>query len=361
MISISRVDPHEYDAATTVRVAPSHGVPSDQPGGAPGAGDTDGGAWPAGSEEAVRRVVADATAADGRSPLNEATLLALRHHGLRGHALWLASEAGAGDPVGLALATPAPGATGPGGATGPVEVNLVVSPAARGRGVGRALAEAALDAVGPAEVSAWSHGNHPAAERLASRLGFDRARDLWVMRRPLSPEHPLPALASGAGGVDVRTFVPGQDEDAFLAVNAEAFAGHPEQAAMTRADLAQRMAEEWFDADGFFLAEPADAPVRADSNEAVESPSLLGFHWTKAHDDRVGEVYVIGVSPAAQGQGLGRLLTLTGLHHLRERGLHEVILYVEADNAAAVAVYQGLGFNHDEADTDVMYLRTPRP
>ena len=70
-----------------------------------------------------------------------------------------------------------------------------------------------------------------------------------------------------------------------------------------------------------------------------------------------GEVYVVGIAPDAQGGGLGRLLTLTGLHHLAGRGLGEVILYVEADNAPAVAVYERLGFTHAGADTHVMYAR----
>jgi mycothiol synthase len=68
-------------------------------------------------------------------------------------------------------------------------------------------------------------------------------------------------------------------------------------------------------------------------------------------------VYVVGIDPGAQGRGLGRLLTLAGLHHLRERGVAEVLLYVESDNAPAVAVYSGLGFRHDAADTHVMYRR----
>jgi mycothiol synthase len=75
------------------------------------------------------------------------------------------------------------------------------------------------------------------------------------------------------------------------------------------------------------------------------------------HDDRVGEVYVVGISPQAQGRGLGKALTLTGLHHLRDRGMREVILYVEADNAPAIAVYSGLGFTHADEDTDVQYAR----
>ena len=157
-------------------------------------------------------------------------------------------------------------------------------------------------------------------------------------------------------GVDVRPFEPGRDEDAFLAVNAEAFAHHPEQGGMRRADLDERMAEPWFDPAGFFLA-------------TDETGRLLGYHWTKVHPAPagdgagVGEVYVVGIAPHAQGMGLGRALTLTGLHHLRDRGLTEVLLYVEADNAPAVAVYSRLGFTHAAPDTHVMYRRrvTGRP
>ena len=296
-----------------------------------------------GVAEGVRRVVAAATETDGRSPLNEAALLSLRHDGLSGSTLWVAGA----DPDldGFALLSDSG------------ELNLVVTPSARGKGIGRALAEAALEA-SDKEVSAWSHGNHPAAAALADGLGLDRVRDLWVMRRSLV--EPLPEVTIPTGVV-VRPFEPGRDEDAFLATNAEAFIDHPEQGSLTRADLDQRMAEDWFDPAGFFLAEPADAVPDGDSS--VDSPPLLGFHWTKVHqgDPAYGEVYVVGVSPVAQGSGLGKALTLTGLHHLRSLGLGEVILYVESDNAPAVAVYRGLGFSHADQDTDVMYLRPARP
>ncbi len=138
----------------------------------------------------------------------------------------------------------------------------------------------------------------------------------------------------------------GRDEEPWLALNAEAFAHHPEQGGITRADLDERMGETWFDPAGFFVATRGD--------------ELVGFHWTKVHDARppYGEVYVVGVSPRAQGAGLGRRLTLTGLRHLAAQGLGEVILYVEADNAPAVAVYTRLGFSHAPADTHVQYART---
>ena len=274
------------------------------------------------------RIVGESTRADGRSPLNEAALLELEHRGLDGSALLVA-----GSGAGFAWVH---------GPSDEREVDLVVDPAARRSGVGSALA-ARVVADFPGRLAAWSHGNHPAAAVLAARHGFAKVRDLWVMRRPLAV--PLPEVWH-VDGVTVRTFEPGKDEEAWLALNAQAFATHPEQGKMTRADLDERMAEPWFDPAGFFLA-------------VAEDGELLGFHWTKVHEEPApaGEVYVVGVSPAAQGGGLGRLLTLTGLHHLAARGLPEVLLYVEADNEPAVAVYTRLGFAHADEDTDVQYAR----
>jgi len=273
--------------------------------------------------ERMRAIAAAAAEADGAGPLDEAAQIALR-----------SPDAGrvflAGDGLGFAWVRG-------------TEVDLVVHPEARGVGVGGALLGTVDAELGPARITAWSHGNHPAAARLAARHGLDRVRDLWVMRRPL--DVPLPEPWS-ADGIVVRPFVPGQDEDAWLALNAEAFAHHPEQGNLTRADLDARMGEAWFDPAGFFVAVDADG-------------ELVGFHWTKVHPGPPphGEVYVVGVSPRAQGGGLGRLLTLTGLHHLASLGLDEVVLYVEADNAPAVAVYTRLGFAHADEDTHVQYAR----
>lgn len=274
--------------------------------------------------QSVRQVADAAAAEDGADPLDEAALLALRHGPEEG-ALWLAGRSG--------FAWRREGA-----------LDLVVEPSARRRGLARALATTAVEEPGP--LSAWSHGNHPGAAALAAELSFERVRDLWVMRRSLSS---LPARPGPVGdGIDVRTFEVGRDEDAFLTLNAAAFAHHPEQGALTRAGLDERMAEPWFDPNGFFVAE--------------RGGELVGFHWTKKHpamggEAAFGEVYVVGVSPSGQGSGLGKRLTSTGLHHLADEGLAEVILYVEADNAPAVAVYERLGFTHSPEDTHVQYGR----
>ncbi len=219
------------------------------------------------------------------------------------------------------------------------DLSLAVHPDHRGQGTGSALLQQTSSYDG--ELTAWSHGDHPAAARLAAAHGWDRVRDLWVMRRDAA--RPLPALEPPAGVV-IRSFRD-TDAPAIVAVNAAAFAHHPEQGSMDEDNLSRRMAEPWFDPAGLLVAE--------------DESGVLGFHWTKQHDAEHGEVYVVGVAPGAQGRGLGRLLTLAGLHHLARLGVAEVLLYVESDNAPAVAVYSRLGFEHADADTHVQYLRGP--
>jgi mycothiol synthase len=270
----------------------------------------------------VRAALRDAGEPD---PLDEAAQLRLKHHGLDADTrLWV------DDGGGFALARDE-------------TLDLAVAPEARRHGLGLALAEAACR---PGRVAtAWSHGDHPAAAALAARLGFARVRELWVMRRPVTD--PLPPLTP-VEGVAIRRYRP-DDAEAVLAVNAAAFADHPEQGALDAAGLAARMSEPWFDPEGLLLA-------------VEESGELLGFHWTKQHpaDDGPahGEVYVVAIEPRAQGRGLGRALTLAGLHHLADRGAEEIVLYVESDNRPARSVYERLGFGHDPADTHVMYARS---
>jgi mycothiol synthase len=320
----------------------------------------------------VEALLAAATDADGVQPLSEHVWLHLRHGGEGPDLNLLVVLPGSGDDpggdpgdtageiAGYAHLDPTDPVAGP-------SAEVVVHPAHRGRGLGRLLVEAALDAAPGHRLRLWAHGDHPAARALAASLGFSEARRLEQWRRSLRvplPDVPLPP------GVRLRTFRPGVDDEVWLALNAAAFAHHAEQGSWTLQDLHARMAEDWFDPDGFLLAETEDG-------------ELVGFHWTKVHGgdghehpheradehsnqhnsqhshghghEAIGEVYVVGVSPAQQGRGLGRALTVAGLRYLRGRGLEQAMLYVEGDNEAARAVYRGLGFTW--WDTDVMFLR----
>jgi mycothiol synthase len=259
-------------------------------------------------------VVAACARADGTEPVDEAARMSLAHRGLSGNALWLVDD-------GFALLR------------GP-DLDAAVSPGARGRGQGGALVEAAL-AEAPPTVRAWSHAAHPAAAALAHRFGFTATRSLWVMSREAAPVD-VPDVA----GVTIRGYRD-SDADEVVRVNAAAFSQHPEQASMDAASLAERMAERWFDPSGLLVADAGDR--------------LLAFHWTKQHSPALGEVYVVAVDPAAQGRGLGNAVTAAGLAHLTARGVDRIILYVESDNAPAIATYSRLGFAH--TSTHVQYVR----
>jgi mycothiol synthase len=284
------------------------------------------------------RLVEHATAADCAAPLGEHSLMHVRK-GAAPHAEHLVARA-TGVMVGYGLLDRTDRSSG-------WTAELVVDPGHRRHGVGAALVRAMLARTAPDPLRLWAHGNHAGAGRLAEALGFGRVRDLWLMRLSL-PADALQAEPTLPAGVSVRTFVAGADDEAWVELNERAFAQHPEQGRLTVADLQARMAQPWFDPAGFFLAE--------------RGGRLVGFHWTKVHGgsghhghDPIGEVYVLGVDPAAQGGGLGRALTVIGLRHLCERGLDEVMLYVDADNTPAIATYQRLGFVHES--TDVMYAR----
>ncbi len=232
-----------------------------------------------------------------------------------------------------------------GDAFGREVAELLVRPANRLSGIGTELTRRLLERAGVGEdaktgdtLRVWAHGDQPAAAALAERFGFRRAREMRRLRMPLTTDLPAARLPDG---VTLRAFVPGQDEDAVIAVNQLAFAWHPEQGALTVADLRADEAESWFDAEGLLLADRAGR--------------VVGFHWTKVHPDvdggPMGEVYVVGVHPDAQGGGLGNALTLAGLEYLRDRRhLSRVMLYVESDNAPALAVYTKLGFTVWDAD-----------
>jgi mycothiol synthase len=312
----------------------SSGDPAAGPG--PQAVQVSGALSPAQASE-VLGLAEHAARADGVAPLSEQGMLHVRYGGGRGAAELLASSDG--QLAGYARLDPPAGGE-------PAAGELVVGPAFRRRGLGRALAEAMAAQAGPDGLRVWAHGDLPAARALAAAAGFARARSLWQMRRPLAEPLAEPRLAAG---ITVRAFRPGQDEDAWLALNATAFATHPEQGAWTSADLEQREREAWFDPAGFFLA------VRGDR--------LAGYHWTKIHpaegaEPAIGEVYVVGVDPAERGTGLGRALTLIGLSYLRDRELGEVLLYVDESNVAAIRLYESLGFARWSAD--VMFSRAGR-
>jgi len=222
-----------------------------------------------------------------------------------------------------------------------VELDLVLDPTEDPVAFGEGPLRAAVAAAGPGAVW-WVHGTAPRHTEAAAHAGLVASRRLLQMRCPL----PLDVTTD----LVTRPFRPGEDDAVWLAVNNRAFSWHPEQGGWDASVLAGRLAEPWFDPEGFLLHE-------ADGR-------LAGFCWTKVHpagadDPAMGEIYVIAVDPDFVGRGLGRDLTVAGLQHLSGRGLEVGLLYVESDNTPAVALYRSLGFRTHQTSTAFTPPPTP--
>ncbi|WP_246465002.1 mycothiol synthase [Ruania alkalisoli] len=278
-------------------------------------------------QQAVRVLAQAAEQADGIEALSEQTLLNLdlpEQPGGRGVKHLLVES-----PSGMDAYAQVDGGS----------VELVVAPQRRQRGIGGALLDAALTE----GRQVWAHGDLPAAQALARSRELRRVRDLWVMTAepPTDPDEP-----AASEGLRVRTFTVGRDEDAWVELNALAFAHHPEQGRLTRADLEQREGQPWFDPEVFFLAED------------VNTGELLGSLWVKIEGNSghaVGEIYALGVHPQAQGRGVGTLLTAHAMAAFAARDLARIELYVEGENTPAIRTYRRAGFTRARAD--VQYAR----
>lgn len=272
---------------------------------------------------AVLALVERARVTDQTSPLNESAQLALAGRGSADVLHWLLGSGE--DPLGYAQLDLRDGS-----------VQLVIDPAHRRQGHGRALARQVL-ASGLARTF-WAFADQPGAQRLAQDLGLHVVRELLIMTLDLQG-HPGDEPVTPPEGITLDHFREG-DLARLVAVNAAAFAAHPEQGALTDADFIARMGCDWYHDEDLLVAR--DSAGR-----------LVGYHWTKlttSSDGTAGEVYAIGVDPDQEGRGIGRALLAAGIIHMRSRGARLVDLYVEASNQRVVAMYRAAGFQVRHAD-----------
>jgi len=285
-----------------------------------------------GDIEAVSALLRVAESVDHHRPLGEHQWLDLVQGGREGFAGLVAWEPGHDHPVAYAQVTRGPESWA---------LEFVVDPHHRDRlaAIGADVVGAALEIVaaeGGGHVHMWVPKPTPAHDAIAEGAGLRRGRELLQMRRPLPVDEPH---RLGAEPLPVRSFVPGQDEEAWLGVNNRAFRHHPEQGGWDSETVHNREKQPWFDPDGFLLYE--------------QEGRLAGFCWTKIHTDEdppLGEIYVIGADPDFEGQGLGRRLVLAGLDWLADKGITVGMLYVDAANEGAVHLYEKLGFTIDHVD-----------
>lgn len=290
--------------------------------------------------QAVTELQQAVTATDDVAPFNEQTELTLRSTNPRIHHLlaWHGDELAGFAAVDATAQVPSG--------------ELAVHPDYRRRGRGSALLKG-MRQLAP-EVRIWAHGGLDASRGFAQALGLEPMRELLKLQRDAEVRDADPSEAAVAGspalpapptGFTVQQFTPGIDDQAWLALNAVAFADHPEQGSLTQRDLDQRISQPWFRADSFFLLRTEDAAHPGDQ--------LAGSIWLKIANG-IPEIYVVAVSPDHQGRGLGGWLTGYGLAQAaRLTPGAPVVLYVDGENIPAVRAYRRAGFV--TAETHIQY------
>lgn len=287
----------------------------------------------------LRELLAAAERHDGRPPVSDQAVIAAR----QGKRDILASD----EAVGI---------------IGEGELDLVVHPAARGRGIGTSALTELLRLGGP-RLLAWSHGENPAADALLEAAGFAPVRELLLMT--LEPTRLPEAIAASRPlpkGFEVRAFDPRTAPSAaaeWVRVNAAAFASHPEQGAMTLTDFEALQSEPWFEAEDLRLAYDLDGPHDS-SDPKSDAPRLAAYTWVKTTRDAAGvttELYAIGVDPPFAGRGLGAAMLGETLRRMRVHGPDRITLYVDGDNLAARELYERAGFEVSQRSTQWLLER----
>jgi mycothiol synthase len=287
----------------------------------------------------LRALLGRANAASDHPPLPEPQQLAVSHPAEAPDGERMVWAKQGTELAGVALLSPA--------RDGSTVVHLVVEPSApAATELQQALLRRAVqEAPAAAPIHLWVMQATAEDDGRVAAARFVPERDLLQMRVSL----PLPEdVVAATRPLATRSFVLGRDEEAWVDTNNQAFGDHPEQGGWTVAQLRERMAADWVDLDDFLVADDPDGP------------GLIGACWTKVHRDRtpvLGEIYVIDVDPRHHGQGWGRSLTVAGLTHLAGRGITVGMLYTDATNVAAVALYRSLGFTIDHIDRS--YRRDP--
>jgi mycothiol synthase len=184
----------------------------------------------------------------------------------------------------------------------------------------RLLASALMLVPRSQSVSVWSHRH--SLDAALQRTGFTVVRELAQMVVDLP-------IAETRTDIVIRPFQ-ATDAGAVVALNRMAFASHREAASLDSSGIAELMAQEGFEAQGFIILE--------------DDQEMIGFCWTRIHENGDGEIYRIAVSPEHQGGGLGRSLVLAGFDHLaRQPAVARGMLWVDMANQSAFSLYERIG------------------
>jgi len=284
---------------------------------------------------AVTSLLSAVEIADSRRPLNDHLWIDLRHGGRTGFAGLIAWDSNSVNPVAYCQVSRGNDSWA---------LDLAIDPHHRDQTLelGKGLlqeAEKIIANEGGGHVHWWVFNSNQTHDLLAAQINLKPGRNILQLevKLPLAQE-----ILASTEKISTVSFEVGVDETNWLSVNNRAFSNHPEQGGWTIETLLSRLNESWFDASGFLL-------------HFINQPSrqLAGFCWTKLDklsNPKLGEIYIIAVDPVHHNKGLGRSLTIAGLNNLTTAGATTGMLFVDKENASAIAMYSKIGFSvHHES------------
>jgi mycothiol synthase len=221
-----------------------------------------------------------------------------------------------------------------------------VHPAWRRRGIGRAMFHwnerrardrAAAEpefAVPGAVFGTWASEFEPGAQALYSSEGYEIGRYAFTMiQRHVQEATAVPMPE----GIEIRPVTPEQHRAIFDADD-EAFRDHFEHRVPTEGDFVAVFTQPDLDTslwqvgwDGDEVAGSVQTWIWKEENETLGTKRA----WLES----------VSVRRPWRRRGLGRALIAASLVDLRQRGIEEALLGVDAENpTGALALYEGLGF-----------------
>jgi mycothiol synthase len=171
-------------------------------------------------------------------------------------------------------------------------------------------------------------GNDLASRQFLERRGFSQVRVYGEMRWQGEdvPDNPLPP------GFSLRSFAPG-DEELLTQLQNAAFGGSWGFCPNTLEEISYRTGLSRCSAEGIVIL--------------MEGGKAAAYCWTRVDGndrERVGIVWMTGVSPLYRGLGLGQSVLLAGMRYLQSRGVQAIELSVDAENLPAISIYLSTGF-----------------
>ncbi len=225
------------------------------------------------------------------------------------------------------------------------ETSGALVPEHRRRRIGTAMYRATRDRLaaaieadtgpGPRELRAYALDEEVGVRSLLDANGYVPIRFGFEMRRFITgtlPDHPLPA------GIELRTVAEDQYRRIWDADN-EAFRDHWGHREQEEGDFIARFHGPETDTSLWCVAWDGDEVVGSVQNAIyVDENAALGI--TRGWLDHVS------VRRAWRGRGVAKALCAASFAVLRERGMTEAWLGVDAGNpTGALALYEGLGFH----------------